>query len=236
MSRITSKGRSRTATLFLRDLPLLALACMSTGCEFALDETVYGSGVAAVQSPQVQAFDRLCVSGTLEVEVEVGVGPALQLKGDSNLLSYVQVEQLGSKLRVSVREGYALDPAPKVELLAPALSGVELFGPGRLRAFGLAGEVVKVDAVGSGELQLEGSAPRLIGSLTGSGVLALRELEAKDVELVVTGSGRAHTHPVDRLQATVVGSGSIRYVAGAELESSVTGSGSVDPLPKDSDG
>lgn len=95
--------------------------------------------------------------------------------------------------------------------------------------------VVKVKAVqleaavaGSGDIYLEGTANNLTGSVAGSGDLRASKLISENVKVEVAGSGDASVNATKSLDASVAGSGDIRYVGNpATRNVNIVGSGSI---------
>ena len=69
--------------------------------------------------------------------------------------------------------------------------------------------------------------------MSGSGDLRLFDLRAREVHVSIAGSGDAKVNASERLDATVAGSGDVRYRGNPkEVAQSVNGSGSVERAPE----
>ena len=64
---------------------------------------------------------------------------------------------------------------------------------------------------GSGKIQLKGKAQGVAAKLLGSGSIRLQEVKAKDAEAKLAGSGSIYLSCSNDLDATIGGSGRIRY-------------------------
>jgi len=82
---------------------------------------------------------------------------------------------------------------------------------------------------GSGDLTLKGSTESLSAKVTGSGDFHGFDLDSKNTDVAVTGSGDAKVVSTQNLKARVSGSGDIRYKGNPKKEDTkVSGSGSIE--------
>jgi hypothetical protein len=83
---------------------------------------------------------------------------------------------------------------------------------------------------GTGLVRVSGVVDRLDVRLDGTGNLELGDLPARDVQAVVSGTGRVVVKPSRTLDASVLGTGSIVYRGDpAEVTTSIRGTGVVAP-------
>lgn len=82
---------------------------------------------------------------------------------------------------------------------------------------------------GSGKIQLKGEAQKVATKLSGSGSIRLQEVQAKDAEATLVGSGSIYLSCSNDLEATIAGSGRIRYFGepAGKIHTKVAGSGSI---------
>jgi hypothetical protein len=110
---------------------------------------------------------------------------------------------------------------------------LNLTGSGDLR---INVKATNVDAAvaGSGDIYVEGSATNLNGSVAGSGDLMAAKLLAENVKIEVAGSGDAAVNVSKSLDASVAGSGDIKYVGNpATRNVNIVGSGSISETTQD---
>jgi hypothetical protein len=110
---------------------------------------------------------------------------------------------------------------------------LNLTGSGDLR---INVKATNVDAAvaGSGDIYVEGSATNLNGSVAGSGDLMAAKLMAENVKIEVAGSGDAAVNVSKSLDASVAGSGDIKYVGNpATRNVNIVGSGSISETTQD---
>lgn len=105
---------------------------------------------------------------------------------------------------------------------------VSLAGSGDLHATVEMSGTVNSHLAGSGDMQLNGRCEKHTVRLAGSGDVKADQLAAQDVSAKLNGSGDIRVATVKSLDASVSGSGSVRYAGNpTTLVKRVTGSGSV---------
>ncbi len=90
---------------------------------------------------------------------------------------------------------------------------------------------VSIAVAGSGDISAAGTADKVIIELSGSGDVRAGRLIARDVDVKVVASGDADVYATEKLNASVRGSGDIRY-AGApkNVSKEIKGSGSIEAM------
>jgi hypothetical protein len=191
--------------------------------------TVHGSGVAATETREVPPFAGVDLAGGTDVTVRVGEERSVVVRGDDNLLSRITTEVVDGNLVVGQTPGSFETKSPtRVGVSIPSLDDLKLTGSGILTVTGIDADNVTVALAGSGIVRASGTATRLTVDLPGSGEAELKELVARDVNAVVSGSGLLLITATDRLDASVPGSGAILYSGNpADVTTSIAGSGAV---------
>ena len=81
-----------------------------------------------------------------------------------------------------------------------------------------------------GQVTLAGKVNRLLASLTGASKLKAADLPADDVELSVTGAGKADVTASNLLRASITGAGKVSYGGQPKsVEKKITGAGKIEP-------
>lgn len=192
---------------------------------------VQGSGVAASEVRQVAEFAQVQLSGSFEVEVEVGPTASVRVEADDNIVPLITTAVVGSTLKISARHGFSTDLPVKVQISAPRLLGVDHSGSGSVHVRGIASERFVAKLQGSGSIRLSGRADALVATIDGSGALAAADLVTASATVDLAGSGAAEVHAREQLVVTIAGTGSVRYAGGpASITRNIHGSGSIEPL------
>jgi hypothetical protein len=213
---------------------------------------VTGNKEVVNQTRTTDNYDRISVTGMMDVQLVAGKEGKIDLEGESNLLEHIETEVSGGTLKISVEKGINLQPSRNypIKIVVPFedLDAVTLTGSGHIRGndvirarefkvavtgsgnmnLNLDVEELKGTVTGSGDVKLRGKARHLNCTVTGSGDFLAYELRTQSTKAAVTGSGDIEISVEDDLEARVSGSGDIRYKGSpAKQNFKTSGSGSV---------
>jgi hypothetical protein len=208
-------------------LPVLCFGLINVGdCN---PNAIHGSGVSKTEVRTVGSFLKVELAGSPDVDVKIGPATSVVVTTDDNILPEIATTVEGGVLRIDSKESYNTHLGVSVKITAPTLEGVTVTGSGDIHVAGLKAQEISAHVTGSGEVTLLGDAEHFRGEVTGSGDLRADDLAARDVRVKVTGSGNASVRAAERLDASVTGSGSVRYSGRpSTVVKSVTGSGDID--------
>ncbi|MGN5060993.1 head GIN domain-containing protein [Aeromonas sp. 6P] len=222
-----------------------------SGCHW-LDQTrVTGAG-AVVERQQAlgERVTRVLAGTPATLHLVAGAQRGILIKGQANLLPYLELSERGSKLEIEVKEGYRLRPTEPLEItiILPELSEMALAGTGNGDLHGFKGEALELSVAGTGGIvasQLE--LKRLEGNIAGTGSLELgsgsaqaielniagagdvlgSEMRGNQVEVNIAGSGDVAVRAQETLKVGIAGSGNIAYWGDPKVEQQIAGSGGV---------
>jgi len=196
-----------------------------------VSSAVVGSGVTASEDRQVADFTEVQLSGSFEVEVEVGPSKSVRVEADDNIVPLISTAVVGSTLKIATRQGFSTGQPVKVWVTVPRLLGVDHSGSGSVHAHGIDGERFVARLQGSGSIRLAGRADALAATLDGSGALMAADLVTGSATVDLAGSGTAEVHASEHLGVTITGSGAVRYAGEPEdITRNILGSGTIAPL------
>jgi hypothetical protein len=215
---------------------------------------VKGNGNMVTEERSVGDYDGVSVSGWFDVELVSGREGALTLQGEENLLEHIETEVKNGTLTIKTESGYNLQPSswkskailitvPVEDINSVVLSGSgDIVGKTRMKADAFevtmsgSGDItleIESDAVetvlsGSGDIRLSGTTGTLEVKVSGSGDVHAFELEARDVDALVSGSADIKVNASQSIKARVSGSGDITYRGNPEkIDTRTSGSGDV---------
>ncbi len=196
-------------------------------------EKITGNNKVTKQTRTVENYDRVSVTGMMEVLLISGKEGRIDLEAESNLMEYIETEVSGGHLKISVKKGVNLQPSRNnpIKLVVPFedLDALALTGSGKIRNSDvIKAQNFKVSLTGSGDMDLNLINETLSGSITGSGDVKMRG-NTRDFKASVTGSGdfQAYELKADKVDANITGSGDIQITAVNELNGRVSGSGDI---------
>jgi hypothetical protein len=215
-------------------LPALALLLLTvfSSCYYLGGKRVKGNGNITTETRNVSAFDRVEVSGAVELYVSGGETQPVKIETDENLLKYIEVEQHGNTLDIHTRRGYNLRPTHKVivRVSSPNYSQISVSGASNIIGQNkiIARDRLEMHVSGAGDINADVDAPELKSSISGSGNVNLMG-QVRDLELDISGAGDAKCYDMkaENTKVQISGAGSAEVYASVSLDAHVSGAGSV---------
>ncbi|MEO8439421.1 MAG: head GIN domain-containing protein [Spartobacteria bacterium] len=202
------------------------LVLASAGCDW---RGVRGNGTIKTEQRPVTAFDRIEAGGFYDIQWQPGA-PSLSITTDENLLSNIETKMSGSALKIDTHGQISPSHGIKIVATSPSLGGADLSGALRLEATQLSGDVFALETSGASKVTLAGRVDRLLANLTGASRLDAGGLLTQEVEISVTGAGRAEIFASDSLKAAITGAGKVTYSGNPKaVTKKVTGAGKITP-------
>lgn len=208
-------------------LAVLALLILfSAGCDW---RGIRGNGTIKTEQRPVSPYTRIDAGGFYDIQWQPG-SPSLSITTDENLLSNIETSVSGNVLKIETHGQIAPTHGVTVILTGPSLSGAELSGALKMEAIHLSGDRFTLETSGATKVTLAGGTNRLVASLTGASRLDAATLQTQDVEISVTGAGRADVMATNSLKAAITGAGRVSYAGNPKsVEKKVTGAGKISP-------
>lgn len=208
-----------------RTIALLATLILAVaGCHVG---GIRGNGHIVTDQRMVSDFSEIDASGALEIEWRNGP-PSLSITTDENLLSHIDNQIVGKRLRVSSHGNMWLTHGIKVVVSSPNRVGAKLSGATRLTANQLSGAKFAVESSGAARVALDGKVDQLFADMTGASKLEAESLQTKNAEISTTGAGHAEVAVSDSLKVSITGAGKVIYGGNpATIEKNITGAGSI---------
>lgn len=227
------------------------VALVMGGCNVFADTEIKGEGVPVERQQALgERVTRVLAGTPATLHLVAGEQRGILIKGQANLLPYLELTERGSKLEIEVKDGYRLRPTEPLEITItlPELSEMALAGTGNGDLSGFKGEVLELSVAGTGGIvasQLE--VQRLKGNIAGAGSLDLgsgsatsielniagagdvlgSEMRGNEVEVNIAGSGDVEVRAQKTLKIGIAGTGNITYWGDPEVEQQIVGSGGV---------
>jgi hypothetical protein len=188
----------------------------SLACGSFTRDAVIGSGNIVNQVFEVRHFDRISLEGMGSVFIEQGEFQSLSVQADDNILPLLDIKVRGRELRLSVKQGYDINPSESItfNVTVQELSAITLDGFGDFYVEPVTTDRLAVLLRGSGNVDIEAlTADDLFLELDGSGDISIQDVDVKRIETSLQGSGDINLEgQADQEKITVGGSGN--YLAG----------------------
>jgi hypothetical protein len=200
---------------------------------------------------EVKNFHAVSSSGSFKVTVKMGTKESITLEGDQQDLDRVETLVQNGILKIRLKrdvntwkesvgnvniyvtakkiDGLILSGSGSINLdgkISSASADIQLSGSGKITA-SLDSQNVGVALSGSGSVNLSGEVGSVNISISGSGDVNAKNLISDKSTVQIAGAGNVYLNTKEELNATVLGSGSVRYKGNPKLLVNKVGSGSV---------
>ncbi len=233
-------------------LVLILFSFIATA-QWGSGKKIKGNGNLVTIERSVGEYESVASAGWFDVILVDGNEGKITLKGEENLLEYIETEVKNGKLSIKTEKGVNLKPSMwksgiVITIPIEEVSSVSLAGSGDVvskttiktenfkAALAGSGDVnLSVEASsfdaslsGSGDMKLDGSATNFKVSVAGSGDVDAFGLNADYVEASVAGSADLNVTAKEGIKARVSGSGDITYKGNpTKIDTKASGSGDI---------
>jgi len=229
------------------------LACSITIPYGSEEGAIRGSGKLVSEDRSVSgvASAELAVNGTLHIEF--GDRESLRIKGEDNLLPYIESEMRGDTLLIRTQPGTNIQSTRSIEywLTVTELTGLSVSSSGDIFGQGLEGNRCSIDNSSSGSISLDsidcttlnvsisssgkvdiagGSAEQQNIRISSSGDYRARDVVGSDADITISSSGSATVNVSESITGTISSSGNIYYIGDPSINVSSSSSGGVERL------
>ncbi|QNM86925.1 DUF2807 domain-containing protein [Polaribacter pectinis] len=211
---------------------------------------IKGNGNVVTVNRTTDDYDGVSVGGSFDVILIKGKEGNIKIEGEENIIPYIETEISGSTLKIKYKNNVNIRTTKRMTVTVTFndIESVALGGSGNISSkelikskkfsasIGGSGNIqLKVDADdlkasigGSGNIELEGNTNEFTCSIAGSGSVKAYELTTDELSANVAGSGSIKTTVKSKINAKLVGSGSVYYKGNPKhIDSKSVGSGSV---------
>lgn len=213
-------------------------------------DRIVGTGAVTKRAVTVGAFHGIRLDGAMDVVITKADAQDVQVEAQANIADLLVTEVKDGIWHIRTSKSYSTDKPFIVHIAVPTIDHVQVNGSGDVRStatfaakrfqaevqgsgdveIAVTAEFVKAQLNGSGEIKLTGTTTTLETDVVGSGAVKAGGLRCETAKVQVTGSGDVTVQAVQELDATITGSGDVKYKGKpAEIAEQVTGSGEVKP-------
>ncbi len=193
-------------------------------------QIITGSGKVVSEPRSVSGFSAVSLEGSGSVEIAFGPSESVVLEADDNILPLIETVLEKSVLVIRTKPNTTIQTTKPIQIriTMKSLSGVLIPGSGHITVPELSGDSFSVALPGSGTITVGGTVNQVTISMGGSGNIYCDKLKAKTATVTLNGSGNITVYANESLDATINGSGDIRYSGSpAKVNKNVKGSGNI---------
>jgi hypothetical protein len=213
---------------------------------------VRGSGHVITEARQVSGLREVTLAISGDLIIAQGGTESLSIEGEDNIVPLITTEVAGNKLTIGVENSTSFSNSKPLRFYLSVrniayvrtagsgdiqLSGfegdklrVETSGSGRVTVTGITAGVVSARTTGSGDIAISGEVESQAVTCSASGGYEGRDMQSKSAKVELSGSGDAVVRVSDTLDASVRGSGSIRFIGSPTVTTYDSGSGEVEQV------
>ena len=208
---------------------------------------VKGTGDVVHKPVSVDAFHGITLQGSMDVVITPGNEQSVEIVAQQNIADLITTEVHDGIWVIATSEGFRTKEEFTVKIIVPTMDKVKIQGSGDVTGTGLfkadnvelkiegSGDIqmtyearsIKAKVEGSGDFVLKGSCTDLNIAIEGSGDVDSQGLQCMNARTNIAGSGDIVVNAVAVLDATISGSGSVRYTGDPQVKKSIAGSGEV---------
>jgi carbon monoxide dehydrogenase subunit G len=194
---------------------------------------VKGNGEIVTSTRSEGDFNAVKAAGSFDVFFSQGETNEIRIEADENLMRYILTSVENGVLKIRTKSGVSIRPSQdiKVYVKAPRYKSVSLAGSGNMVAETKisSAEKIKVSIAGSGDIKLqEVDAPQVDVNISGSGK-AEGFGNTRDLDIDVAGSGDVMMKDLkaENAKISIAGSGNVWVFASMKLDVRVAGGGDI---------
>ena len=202
----------------------------------------------------VRNFHAIASGGSFNVVVKMGDEESLKIEASDEDLQRIEAIVQNGTLKIRYKrdfknwnssanqvniyitakklDGLMLSGSGKITLdgvISSASADIQLSGSGEITA-ALETQSANVGVSGSGNVNLNGKTGALNINVSGSGGVKAKELNSLTEHVKLEGSGDVYLSTKDDLNATILGSGNVKYVGNPNVTVSKVGSGDISEI------
>ena len=190
---------------------------------------IEGSGKGKTDKRQASSFNSVLVDGAFDVNIEMQKKEGVEVSGDDNIIPNITTKVSGNKLIVSSNKSICPKQKLEVNISAPDIEQVRMEGSSDIIITGVNNKSLTVELDGSGDINVSGKTKKFAVTVSGSGNIHAKDLQAEDTSISITGSGDADVYAARKLDGAIEGSGNINYYGNPkEVSKKIDGSGDIE--------
>ena len=202
---------------------LLFIACSEDN-----DPQIVGSGTIINQTRNIDAFQKVSISSTVNARISFGSSTGLTVSADDNIIDLVETRVENGTLFISLEDGNYNDITIDVDATSPELIALSSSGVNNITIAGYEDvDALEVEMTGVGNISASGSANQLTIISSGSTSFSGFDFVATNCTVNLSGVSNVEITANESLNGNLSGVGNIFYKGSPTVEVNVTGVGNT---------
>jgi len=219
--------------ILLTSLILTITLAVNSQNWFGGSKKIKGDGNLVTVTRTTSDYKGVSAGGSFDVLLVKGKEGKIVIKGEENIIPYIESEVSDGILKIKFKNNTNISTSKKLIVTVPyeSVESVSLGGSGNILGESLIksksfnvniggsgnitlkvdSDILKASIGGSGNVNLEGTTNELTCSIAGSGNISAYGLQTDEIYVNIAGSGSIKTTVSSRIDAKLVGSGSVYY-------------------------
>jgi hypothetical protein len=191
---------------------ILLAGIILSSCEGIGNKTIVGSGPVESMEVEVPAFEGVNVTGTCNVDIQIGEPQSVEFYAQSEILDVLDYEVDDGILEIGFKRGYSVNTSEDIraEITIPELNFTGV--------------------TGACNYELEGAQQEELNIyISGVGNIYAYDMPVNQCLIRVSGTTTCQVHVIDRLDVVISGVGNIWYRGNPDITTDISGVGNVTP-------
>jgi Putative auto-transporter adhesin, head GIN domain len=210
--------------LFLKSLAAICVAVFLNACT-----SITGTGPAVTESRSMSEITAIELEMDADVYLIKGDTQNVVISAQQNILELIQTNVDGGNLKIKTKESISVTEPIQIWITVKHIEALELSGSGSISSnTPFTSQQITANISGSGKINVDLNCEKFNSDLTGSGTINLTgEIGKADIDLSGSGNIEASECEIDKCEITLNGSGDAILTIKSELNATINGSGSI---------
>lgn len=201
-------------------------------------------------------MEHIEADGSFKIFVREGSGAAYEFRGDQTHAGDIEVEEIGSTLKISIREGlswrnlpFSEHALPEIWIRSPELKSlrligahqadlldltsevlrIELDGASKLKANGLKTEILDLNMQGAAWMEVSGEAQKLLLKQEGAARFNGYKFKTAEATIDLSGASFSEIHAENRITGKAEGAAKLNYQGQPQINIEQSGAVRIKP-------
>lgn len=229
---------------------VLIISIASSGCRDMFGKRIRGNGNKSTETRNLSGFQKIDVSGAIDVFVKTDSTRSVKVEADQNLLQYIVTDEENGTLYIHEADGVSLRYHGKIKVYvaAPSFSGFEASGACKISSENQvkSADKIRIEVSGASNIDLDVNTPYVDAGASGACTIRLKgetkefkvhgsgstdikcfDLLTETTHVDISGAGDAEVSASVKLDVGVSGAGSVKYKGSPSVSQNISGAGSV---------
>ena len=229
-------------------LSLTMFLCLSISAQNWWKDGIRGEGPTVTKTLNISPFHAVSLGFSGNVYLKQGSTQSVEVEGQQNIINNIKTGVRDGLWKINFDRPVRKHEPVNIYITIPKVTKAHLSGSGDLVSKGSftgldelalsisgSGDIrfeaeasaISARISGSGDIDLSGKAAKVQLKVSGSGDIEAYDLQARDCNIQISGSGNCQITAEEMLEVKVSGSGDVYYKGRPRIHSKISGSGDL---------